>query len=528
MLNFNRILVKKNILILKEKIMKVYKLLLLLIGLSIMGCSDLEEEPIGRLSPDGFFKSTNDIQTAVDGALTHAISERFWGRKLSIALMLRSDMVNLQSDQTRRVEMNDFTTLGSNGMISEFWPRTYQGIAAANLAIAGAADVSVSDEIKNPVTAQAYFTRAFYYFHLVRQFGDIPYIDAPIEDATAAAAITKTPAAEVYANIIADLEYAKAWLPNTQTSRAMPSKAAASSYLALVYLTMAGTNDTAMFQKAFDEASEVISNKGVYNLDLEPDFQNLFNANVIDASKEPIFSLDYNNFEASGNYYDQIAPMTGIRGDALNDGGWSVAVPTLAVYTTWDADDYRRAVSMQETATIGGNVVDYTQFDLSGHVHAANQPYIAKYIRFPGPYARGNARATSHNYSMMRYAEVLLIAAEAAVEIGNNGAAVTYMNEVRARARSGGAWQSTGASASPADISGTVTANDVLEERRLELAFECKRWYDIARRQIGATVFSASGLEGAKPDFSATDYLMPLPTDELERNPNLLPQNPGY
>ena len=219
--------------------MKTYKyLFLLLVSVSIVGCSDLEEQPVGLLAPDGFFQSTTDIQTAVNGAYTHAINEKFWGRKLSIALMLRSDMVNLQSDQARRVEHNDFTTLSDNGMISEFWPKTYQGIAAANLAIAGAEDVAVADAVKNPVTAQAYFIRAFYYFHLVRQFGGVPYIDTPVTDAEATGSLSRTPADEVYAKIIADLEYAKTWLPNTQSSRGIPAKSAASSYLALVYLTM--------------------------------------------------------------------------------------------------------------------------------------------------------------------------------------------------------------------------------------------------------------------------------------------------
>ncbi len=501
--------------------MKNLKYLFLVLGISFLGCSDLKEEPVGLLAPEGFFNTPEDIQTAVDGAFTHAINEKFWGRKLSIALMLRSDMVNLQSTQTRRVEMNDLTTLASNGMISEFWPKTYQGIAAANLAISGAEDVVADDEKKNPVTAQAHFIRAFYYFHLVRQFGGVPYIDSPIIDADAAASISRTPAAEVYAKIIADLEYAKTWLPDTQPSRAIPAKSAASAYLALVHLTMGE------YQKAYDEAQEVIDNKTVYDLELEADFQTLFDANQIDGSKEPIFALDYNNVEAPNNAYDQIAPMTGIRGDALNGGGWSVAVPTLAVYETWDAGDYRRIVSMQEEATINDQAVDYTQFDLSGHEHAANQPYIAKYIRFPGEFARGNARATSHNYSMIRYAEVLLIAAEAGVEIGKNAEAVTYINEVRARARAGGSWKDTPASTVPADISGTVTVADVMEERRLELAFECKRWYDIARRQMGPEVYSASGLEGEKPAFTADDYLMPLPGDELDRNSNLT-QNPGY
>jgi len=253
--------------------MKNLKYIFLILGISLVGCSDLKEEPVGLLSPSGFFSSPADIQTAVDGAFTEAINEKFWGRKLSIALMLRSDMVNLQSTQTRRVEMNDMTTLASNGMLTEYWLKAYQGIAGANLAIAGAADVEAADELKNPITAKAHFIRAFYYFHLVRQFGGVPYLDAPVTDAEAAGAIGRTPADQVYANILSDLEYAKTWLPNTQSSRAIPAKSAASGYIALVHLTMGN------YQEAYNEAKEVIDNAGTYDLALDPNFQNLFNAN---------------------------------------------------------------------------------------------------------------------------------------------------------------------------------------------------------------------------------------------------------
>ncbi|MDY7394893.1 RagB/SusD family nutrient uptake outer membrane protein [Aureibaculum sp. 2210JD6-5] len=509
--------------------MKVHKILLLLIGLSIIGCSDLEEEPVGLLSPDGFFQTTDDIQLAVNASLTHAINEEFWGRKLSIALLLRSDMVNLNSSQTHRVEMNMHTITGDNEMVYDPWTRTYLGIAAANNAIAGADQVTADDEFKNPVVAQAYFARAFYYFHLVRLFGDVPYIDAPASDIEAASTISNTPEAEVYEKIISDLEYAEQWLPNIVTSRATPSKAAAKSYLALVYLTLAGnTSGSPYWQMAYDKAKEVITNKGTYDVDLDPDFQTLFNANKIDASKEPIFVLDYNNVEAPDNAYDQTAPMTGIRGDDDGaGGGWSVATPTMAVYDSFDPDDYRTRVSFQTEALINDVTVDYTNFQSSGHEHAVNSPYIAKYLRFPGEYARGNKRATSHNYSMLRYAEVLLIAAEAGVEIGAADA-VNFLNEVRGRARNGGESTNGGyvpvtvpPSAVPADLS-SITVNDVLEERRIELAFEGKRWYDIKRRQLGDVVFSASGYEGAKPDWNASvDYDTPIPQDEIDRNPNL-------
>ena len=118
------------------------------------------EKPLGTLAPDGFFQTSQDLQTAIEGSKTAAINEKFWGRKLSIALMLRSDMVNLQSTQERRVEMDQLTTLPTNGMISEYWIKSYQGITAANFAIKGAE--SLTDANKDEVVAQAYFMRAFY------------------------------------------------------------------------------------------------------------------------------------------------------------------------------------------------------------------------------------------------------------------------------------------------------------------------------------------------------------------------------
>ena len=507
-----------------------------------MGCSDLEEEPQGLLAPEGFFQSTDDIQTAINATYAHALNEQVWGRKLSNALMLRSDMAAFRPTGTtaRRVEMDQHSITDDNEMVYDPWNRIYRGIAAANEAISGAALVNAPDTEKDPIVAQAYFMRAFYYFHLVRLFGEVPYLTEPVTATTAAAqaSINKSSSADVYAGIISDLEFAETHLPNTQASRSLPSKGAAKSYLALVYLTRAGTNGTADFKLAYDKAKEVINNKGTYDYDLDSDFQNLFNGDVIDASKEPIFSLDYNSVEADDNAYDQIAPMTGIRNNyrfGAGNGGWAQVVPEITVWNTWPAGDYRRAVSFDDKALFLGDhdsdpstpdepyEINYTDFgvaDGSEHGQALPRPFIAKYYRFPGTFARGAVRATSHNCSMMRYAEVLLIAAEAAVEIGENGDAITYINEVRERARAGGSWVNDYSDTSvPADISGTVTANDVLEERRYELAFECKRWYDIARRKIGTQAFGAGGLEIR--DFSDADYLTPIPATEVASNPNL-------
>jgi hypothetical protein len=493
-----------------------------MIGLSILGCSDLEEEPVGLLSPEGFFNSPKDIQTAASAAYGHMTHEDFWGRKMSLTLMLRGDMVDIGDPTTsaRRIEHNEFNVPADNGMIDGYWLRVYQIIAAANQAIAGAELVDAPDEIKNPITAQAYFARAFAYFHLVRQFGDIPYISETVTDLAAASSISKTPAAEVYTNILMDLEFAKTWLPDTQAARSIPAKSAAHSYLALVHLTMGN------YQSAYDEAKGVIDNEGSYGLGLEPDFQTLFDATQIDGSMEPIFVLDFIGASNGDDGRDYQAALTGIRSDEQYGigGGWSVAVPSLEVFNSWDGRDYRKGVSLDTTGIFDGNIEEYTIFrDFNSR--AVNRPHIAKYTRGTGATATNNGRGSEHNHMMMRYAEVLLIAAEALNEVSPmSGEAEGYVNRVRARARNGSSF--------PEDISG-LSQDDfrtmVLEERKWELAFEYKRWYDIARRQLGTEVFSASGLEGLKENFDpGQDYLFPLPADELARNPNLEPQNPGY
>lgn len=501
--------------------MKNYKYIFIFIGVLFFGCSDLEETPVGLLAPDGFFTSVNDIQTATNAAYGHMTHEDFWGRKMSLPLMLRSDMVAIgdPTTSTRRIEHDEFNVPADNGMISGYWLRVYQMIAAANQAIAGAADVDVADDVKNPVIAQARFARAFAYFHLVRQFGDIPYIDEPVTDLIASSSINKTSAAEVYANIIADFEFAKTWLPNTQAARSIPAKSAAHSYLALVHLTMGN------YQEAYNEAKGVIDNEAIYDLGLEPDFANLFNASAIDASKEPIFTLDFIGATNGDDGRDYQAALTGIRSDEQYGygGGWSVAVPSLEVYNTWDDGDYRKSVSLDDTGVFNGNRESYTIFR-DFNTRAVNRPHIAKYTRGFGPTATGNGRGSNYNYMMIRYAEVLLIAAEALNEVnGGSQEAMSYINRVRERARNGSSF--------PADVAGLSQdelRNTVLEDRKWELAFEYKRWYDIARRKIGSEVFSANGLEGAKPNFDpAQDYLYPLPADELARNSNLT-QNPGY
>lgn len=492
----------------------------MLLAIIFSGCADLEEKPVGLLAPEALFKTKRDVEIAIFGAYGWIASERLYGRQFVSALMLRSDMVNIGDRGTpaERQQVNDFNMDANNGMVRVSWPYWYQTISAANAAIAGAESLGLPESEINPLIAEARFVRAFAYYHLVRVFGEVPYIDYFVRDPQAVADISKTPVADIYTGILGDLVFAKEWLPDTYPGniRSRPSKGTAASYLASVYLTRGE------FPAAYTEAKWVIDNRARFGYSLEADFQNLFRATNPDRP-EQIFTVDFLGRQSGGGGAndDLMAPMSGIRG--ADHQGWSVLVPSMAVFNTWDDRDYRKWVSFDDEIAKNGVIVPYTQFDNT------QRPHIAKYSRFPGNSA-GDGRYSDHNYSAFRYAEVLLIAAEARAEAtGVDIQAAGYVNEVRVRARNWAGTVSDFPEDVPTGLSKADFVNLVLEERRLELAFEYKRWYDIKRRSLGDIAFKGPNALEPQPNFDATrDYLMPLPATELIINPNLLPQNTGY
>ncbi len=501
----------------------LFPILTIFVLLTGTGCAKLlEEKPVGLLAPEGFYKSKKDVESAVFGAYGLLASEPLYGRQFVCALMFRSDMVDIGNRGTtaERIQVNDFNMDANNNMVRAFWPAWYQVIAAVNSAESGAKKLGLPEADINPLIAEAKFVRALSYYHLVRNFGDIPYVDFFVSNPDDIKTIGKTKEAEIYTAIIKDLEFAKQWLPDTYTSdvRTRPTKATAAAYLSSVYLT------TADFAKSYTEAKWVIDKKSTYNYELEANYQNIFRAELADDLKEIIFAVDFKAKLSVGNQNDDLVPaMVGIRNTPQN--GFGVSVPALKVFTTWDARDYRRTVSFEDSIVNAAGVkIPYTAFPNE------KRPHIAKWRRFPGN-ANADGRYSDFNYHDMRYAEVLLIAAEALTETnGPTQEAIDYINLVRTRARN---WPGN-PTGIPANI--TLTGFDkqqlidaIMEERRLELSFEFKRWYDIKRRKLGDIVFKGANSLEPQPNFTASrDYLMPIPQTELEINPNLKPQNPGY
>jgi hypothetical protein len=215
-----------------------------------------------------------------------------------------------------------------------------------------------------------------------------------------------------------------------------------------------------------------------------------------------------------------IPNMTGVIN--FQPGTFGVSVPSLKVYQTWDNKDYRKEVSLVDTIVFNAVVRAFPEF-------TTPRPHSYKWTQSPGN-SNAGGRFSDHNYIDMRYAEVLLIAAEAGAEVGKPGTETAgYLNQVRERARNWGGRKTD----FPEDVATGLTKAQLIDltmdDRRLELAFEWKRWYDIKRRKLGESVFRGPNSLEPRTNFDPSrDYLFPLPNSELIINPNLAPNNPGY
>jgi starch-binding outer membrane protein, SusD/RagB family len=499
------------------------KIISLLIIISVAfvytACTDLEENPKGLMAPEGFFKTPEDVNAAIYGAYAEWVTTDI-EKEFFLGLMLRSDMVDIGDRNTAgdRVSLNDFKMDASNAMIRQSWNRLYQSISAANTAIEGAREISADENIKNELEAKARFIRAYTYFHLVRSFGPVPYLDGPVESAEVLDAATRTPENEIYDKIIDDLVFAKNHLPARYSPemRNIGTRGSAATALAEVYLTLQRFNDAAV------EARYVINNASEFDYRLEQNYQDLFNADLAGTLKEPIFTYELKNTLNSGSYNqaDGMINLTRIRDIAPRS--LSVNVPSLKVYQSWDDRDYRKKVSFEDTVVFKGEVTALVDAKIR-----VPRPHIAKYFRYPGPQEGGDDRSSDHRYSLYRYADVLLFAAEAIAESeGATPEAIGYVNQIRARARFNG----TTVTDFPADVTPGISKADfievVREERRLELAFEFKRWYDIKRWGILEKAFTQP--ESFEPHTvdPNRDYLFPIPQTEIDVTG--FTQNPGY
>lgn len=467
----------------------------------------LEENPRNLVSVANFYKTSDDAVAAVNaiygylnststGSTAGVYHSTFW----VVAGLASDEMQNNQFGAPDLDQLATFTQSAQNNSLLETWQMHYKTITVANIAIERIPAINMDVTLRARLVNEAKFIRALMYFDLVRMFGDVPLLTKEVEDLKPA----RAPASAVYDLIISDLMAAEA-LPvsyEANSGKGRATTGAAKSILAKVYLTRKE------YDKAAAKALEVI-NSNQYQL--WDDFADVFKLSSRNG-KEAIFSVGFGDgggaisFWEVGQFNVRLLPRELTVEGVENPQGWQF--PTLHLYNSYQPNDRRRAVTF--ITTINNPNGSKTEI----------RPYIQKYWdRVAEPKANGSF----NDYPVIRYADVLLIYAEAANEIGNSAAAHEYINKVRKRARFNG---TTYLNVLPdyVGLSKEAFRAAVLNERRMEFVAEGQRFFDLARTGTLKTLVPISK-PGVVPQD--THVLLPIPQRERDLNENLS-QNPGY
>jgi starch-binding outer membrane protein, SusD/RagB family len=474
-------------------------LLSALILMLLPRCVKLEEKPLDFTNPDNFYKSISQIESAFASSLQRLFSP--WSA-------YGYTYFNFQDD-----DQYDYGELViEDNHASDLWANHYQSIADLNPAIKALNEDRlgslVSQDVKDELMAQAKFVRAFNYFSLVRLWGPVPLITENTDltpEIIGPSQVSRSPISDVYALIESDLLFAIDKLPEVwpPERKGRPSKDAARALLAKVYITMATNpmNDAAQYVKARDMAKQVIEAGNHY---LEHNVEDVFK---LENAYGPEMIWSFNCSPDDPMTEPQIwlpGSMADGWGDIHPDVIWAAKYPVQP----------RRDAYLQLENWDGVPAADDPGFWWGG-------PGIKKFIYE----SRENIERlySAQNYPILRFADVLLLFAEAENEVNNgpNQAAVDAVNQIIDRAN--------GYVDNPAEpklttaLSKDAFDSAVINERNLELCFEYDRWYDLCRKRI----LREMTVPEFQQNFSEDDYLWPIPLSDMRINP-LLTQNPGY
>ena len=468
----------------------------------------LDVPPQGQQAAEQFWTSEADATKAVNSIYANL---RGWTEVAFAPIAIES----LGSDDTETGSdpsdgsvpfmntYNNFTVTSTQGQLSDFWNGRYQTINLCNQVIDNIPAINMDANLKARYIAEAKFVRAYQYFRLVRAFGDVPLrLNLP-KDASEYN-LPRTPKAQVWAAIEKDLTDAAGVLPKSYTGADIgrATKGAALAFHAKV----------AMYQgnKWADAKSytDQVIGLGIYSL--FTNYEQLFRVQN-EFNSESIFEINAKhvpgNCDASNSQYSQVQ---GVRSVAR--GGWGFNVPTTDLSNSYEAGDPRKdaTIIFRGETTPEGDAIPAT---------VPNPMYNQKsYVPFKDPNNQDCNEGSDQNIRVMRYAEVLLMNAEANNELGSSAAALSALEQVRARARAG-----NNTVLLPITTTDKVALRDAIwKERRAELAMEFDRYFDVIRQGRAATVFGPLGWKANKNE------VWPIPQSEIDLSAGTLTQNPGY
>ncbi len=489
----------------------IYRFSLAFLVILFAGCEDfLDREPLGRYTTETYPGGGVDEYVYGMYSSLRAYGVHAW--PFVGVTSIRSDDADKGSTTTdggtSQGPYDNFTLLPNHGLTQTYYEDNYTAIGTCNLVIKQADSLrsTLTDPEYNLALAEAKFVRGYLYFNLVRAFGGVPKVDRVITDQSEFN-IPRATAAEIYALIESDLSEAAQNLPPTWDDAFIgrPTQTAAQGLLAKVYL----------YHERWAESLSLcqsIMSSGFY--DLKTPYGNIF-TEAGENSSESLFEIQCHR-DQSFNFGCEYVVGQGVRGSGEMDLGWGFNSPSQELIDAYEAGDPR----MEATILFAGEVTMYGE--VIPTVALTSNRYNQKVYTNPSYRAAANNRFGGWmNVRILRYADVVLMAAEAASELGQTEEALEYLEMVRERARGGN-------NAVLPEI--TETNNNLLRdlirhERRIELAMEHERFYDLVRWGIAEEVLHAAG----KTNFVAgTHELLPIPQSEIDRSAGVLIQNPGY
>lgn len=485
--------------------MKKFNLYIIGLALLSTSCSKfLDKDPIGILTQEQVQVDPTEgtVRTGIENAyrpLSYTLNiygDWDWNGGLVIRPdfiledMASGDMMKKWSpdgDQAWMDDIANFNFTPENGGFAGIWKYNYEGISRSNTAIFQLTDETTLSKLNLPeaqrtrLLAEASFLRAFFYFDLVKLFGDVPLLLKPLENFNEAYDVAvRTSKADVYTQIKADLKNAIDGLPNSKYSsdseKWRASKGAAIALLAKV----------ALFEENWKEVItqvNTLEQLGFYNL----------NANYFDSFDETKTYAEQENIFI----YDHQTGLQPSRGNGLTALlGWGFVAPSTNFLNAFEAGDPRKNLTV--------NVADQQVYKLLG---AQNGNY------------KGNDNSPV-NRVFIRFADVLLWKAEALIKDNQTAAGITIINRIRQRARAGN-------NSILPDRATTADANQAMSwlqlERRVELGFESHRLSDLKRWNIAKQTLTAMG-----KSFTDKHQLYPIPQAEVDKTVGKITQNPDY
>ncbi|CAZ96770.1 MULTISPECIES: RagB/SusD family nutrient uptake outer membrane protein [Zobellia] len=476
--------------------MKQFKLITMLLAVvvSFTACEKdfLSPAPTSGVSSETYFSTEEELETALinmyDGIQgvnstdpddRHGIQYEFYITEM------RSDNTRTKSSEGEAAQFESYNITPNNGIIANYYESYYNIIYRANVVLDNL-DVIENAATKASYEAEAKFVRAYAYFNLVRLYGDVPLIDRVVGPLETDIQFARVAASSIYDFIKSDLSTAVDGLDNTYRTRA--SKAAAQTLLAKVYLTL-GEN--------YSEAQTLLESVMASGYSLEPDFEDVF---YNEENNEVIFSIGYlpNLSSDSQNFSAEW-----LNGVGRTSGVNYVTSEAVAVLDEFGGD--RTAVSYRPDPSQVGQY-QVTKYLPNGEDGGSN-----------GKSFDSDPTLAGNDWIVIRYADVLLLHVEAIMA----GSASTTASKALT------SFQAVRDRAGLTDPVTEVTKEDLLLERRVELAFENHRFFDLVRFGQAESVFSAFS-SANNLGYSSTDLLLPIPQNEINLSNGSMSQNPGY